>query len=127
MAATRSDLEAKCSLPLEVGLCSSRQSRWFFNTTSSHCEAFNYTGCRGNDNRFETRSACKQTCEPHRCEPVRCKMFCPFGWVKDVNGCDICQCVNPCKVKPTVCLVYCHVWYLFLLCCIFTNYFPQSI
>ncbi|KAI0222387.1 Papilin [Lamellibrachia satsuma] len=95
--ATRSDLEAKCSLPLEVGLCSSRQSRWFFNTTSSHCEAFNYTGCRGNDNRFETRSACKQTCEPHRCEPVRCKMFCPFGWVKDVNGCDICQCVNPCK------------------------------
>ena len=98
MAAVRGDLESKCSLPMEVGLCSSRQARWHFNLTSSRCEPFNYTGCRGNDNRFETRSACIAECDPDRCEPVTCRMFCPFGWATDGEGCEICQCRNPCKV-----------------------------
>ena len=98
MAAIRGDLESKCSLPMEVGLCSSRQARWHFNLTSSRCEPFNYTGCRGNDNRFETRSACIAECDPDRCEPVTCRMFCPFGWATDGEGCEICQCRNPCKV-----------------------------
>ena len=97
--AKRPDLESRCSLAIEVGLCGGRERKWFFNLTSNTCEEFKYTGCRGNDNRFDSVEACIQTCEPNRCAPVTCKMMCPFGWAKDENGCEICQCVNPCEVK----------------------------
>ncbi|KAI0222388.1 Papilin [Lamellibrachia satsuma] len=95
--AKRPDVESRCSLAQEVGLCNSRELKWFFNVTSNKCEAFNYTGCRGNGNRFDSKTECNQTCAPHHCEPVRCRMFCPFGWAKDENGCEICECVNPCE------------------------------
>ncbi|KAK2181081.1 hypothetical protein NP493_413g02087 [Ridgeia piscesae] len=94
---TPSDLNRKCVLAIDVGRCSSRELKWFFNLTSSVCQAFNYTGCRGNPNRFNSKAECRQTCEPHRCEPPRCGEKCQFGSVKDVNGCDTCQCINPCK------------------------------
>ncbi|XP_038046743.1 multiple epidermal growth factor-like domains protein 6 [Patiria miniata] len=29
------------------------------------------------------------------CPGVRCRMACPFGYVKDDNGCDICRCKRP--------------------------------
>jgi len=33
------------------------------------------------------------------CRPVRCRMYCRFGWAKDsITGCDICACYNPCNV-----------------------------
>ena len=98
-AAKRPDLEPSCSLALEVGLCNSRELKWFFNVTSDKCQAFNYTGCRGNGNRFDSKEACGLTCTASACSPVRCLMFCPFGFVKDDNGCDICRCINPCRVR----------------------------
>ena len=102
-SAKRPDLESRCSLPIEVGLCEGRERKWFFNLTSNTCGEFNYTGCRGNDNRFDSVAECRQTCEPIRCAPVTCKMMCPFGWAKDNNGCEICQCVNPCEVIQIYC------------------------
>ena len=95
----RPDLATQCSLAIEVGLCNSLELRWFFNLTSSKCEVFNYTGCRGNHNRFDSVSECMETCDPNGCPLVTCKMMCPFGWAQDDKGCDICQCVNPCKVN----------------------------
>lgn len=30
--------------------------------------------------------------EPEECEPVACEVFCPFGFVTDPAGCEICEC-----------------------------------
>ena len=34
------------------------------------------------------------------CSPVTCRMFCQFGFMRDRNGCEICQC-NPAPAPPT--------------------------
>ncbi|CAD5122915.1 DgyrCDS11314 [Dimorphilus gyrociliatus] len=32
------------------------------------------------------------------CEPVRCKMYCEFGWKRDSkSGCEICKCADSCE------------------------------
>ena len=98
-AAIRPDLPSPCSLGIEVGLCNTLEQKWFFNLTSNTCEAFNYTGCRGNDNRFDSVTECSQTCSTNRCSRVVCMKFCPFGFVQDGNGCDICECMDPCVVS----------------------------
>ena len=28
------------------------------------------------------------------CEPTKCK--CPYGFLKDKNGCHVCKCIDPC-------------------------------
>ena len=53
---------ATCFLPLEVGSCKSRFPRWFYNTTSSQCELFIYSGCHGNKNQFWTLNECINLC-----------------------------------------------------------------
>ncbi|CAH1272597.1 HGF [Branchiostoma lanceolatum] len=32
---------------------------------------------------------------PSDCKPVRCRMFCKFGWQIDENGCEMCRCNEP--------------------------------
>ncbi|XP_019643332.1 PREDICTED: uncharacterized protein LOC109484493 [Branchiostoma belcheri] len=32
---------------------------------------------------------------PSDCRPVRCRMFCKFGWQIDENGCEVCRCNQP--------------------------------
>ena len=32
------------------------------------------------------------------CSPVRCLLFCQYGFTKDENGCDICMCRDPYEV-----------------------------
>ncbi|XP_002158859.2 BPTI/Kunitz domain-containing protein 4 isoform X1 [Hydra vulgaris] len=44
-------------------------------------------------------------CRP-RCGPF-CKMFCPYGYVLDKNGCPTCRCNSQPKCGP-VCMIYCE-------------------
>lgn len=36
--------------------------RWYFDRRAGRCEQFEYGGCNGNKNNFETESECQQTC-----------------------------------------------------------------
>ncbi|XP_057316152.1 antistasin-like [Hydractinia symbiolongicarpus] len=38
------------------------------------------------------------------CSGVNCRMYCPFGFETDSNGCEICRCRTEC---PPVCRIYC--------------------
>ncbi|KAL8179836.1 UNVERIFIED_CONTAM: hypothetical protein K2H54_073377 [Gekko kuhli] len=51
-----------CKLPMVPGPCEARIPRFYYNSTSRLCVAFNYGGCKGNQNRFATKEECRQTC-----------------------------------------------------------------
>ncbi|XP_039883527.1 tissue factor pathway inhibitor a isoform X2 [Simochromis diagramma] len=51
-----------CALKDEPGPCRAIKDRYFFNVDSGRCELFEYGGCGGNQNNFETLEECEETC-----------------------------------------------------------------
>ncbi|XP_030614800.1 tissue factor pathway inhibitor a isoform X2 [Archocentrus centrarchus] len=51
-----------CALKDEAGPCRAIKDRYFFNVNSGRCELFEYGGCGGNKNNFETLEECEETC-----------------------------------------------------------------
>lgn len=45
-----------------MGPCRAIKERYFFSVDTGHCELFDYGGCAGNANNFETLEACEETC-----------------------------------------------------------------
>ena len=52
-----------CTQPLVKGDCRAAKRRFYFNVETNRCELFEYSGCDGNDNNFETRNECMLTCQ----------------------------------------------------------------
>ncbi|XP_017062546.1 papilin isoform X2 [Drosophila ficusphila] len=69
-----------CSQPPEAGECDNRTTAWFYDNENMACTAFTYTGCGGNENRFETRDQCERQC----------------GEFKDVDVCNEPATSGPC-------------------------------
>merc|ERR1712168_1587583 len=50
---------------------------------------------------------------PNSCAPVRCRMFCFYGWAKGPNGCPVCKCAGPAAATaddvkcPPLCRMMC--------------------
>lgn len=61
-----SEEEDVCSLPSMVGgpevWCRAMHQRWYYNSEAKKCESFNWGGCGGNANRFNTEEECKERC-----------------------------------------------------------------
>ncbi|CAD5231575.1 unnamed protein product [Bursaphelenchus xylophilus] len=51
-----------CGLAPERGNCSGEQQKFYFLAEWQSCFAFKYSGCGGNENRFDTREECEQAC-----------------------------------------------------------------
>lgn len=54
---------AICSLREDAGPCRGIYNRFAFNSESRQCVAFDYGGCRGNQNNFLTQEECETTCQ----------------------------------------------------------------
>uniref|UniRef100_A0A674JEZ0 BPTI/Kunitz inhibitor domain-containing protein n=1 Tax=Terrapene triunguis TaxID=2587831 RepID=A0A674JEZ0_9SAUR len=54
-----------CRLPADPGSCYAMIPRWFYNWQAKKCEKFNYGGCDGNENNFETQTECLGKCGGH--------------------------------------------------------------
>nr|XP_026695132.1 papilin-like isoform X6 [Ciona intestinalis] len=52
----------RCREEKLVGPCKARMPRFYFDTNAGRCRLFTYGGCRGNENRFLTPWACRDTC-----------------------------------------------------------------
>ncbi|XP_026579467.1 kunitz/BPTI-like toxin [Pseudonaja textilis] len=51
-----------CYLPADPRTCKINASAFYYNSASNSCQEFLYGGCKGNSNRFETKSECHHTC-----------------------------------------------------------------
>lgn len=56
------DRRVTCQLPPVAGPCSSTRHVWYYDASRSACDTFVYSGCLGNDNRYDSREECESTC-----------------------------------------------------------------
>ncbi|XP_038645132.1 tissue factor pathway inhibitor-like isoform X2 [Scyliorhinus canicula] len=58
----RSALPTLCKAPADRGNCTESITKYFYNNSIDNCETFNYSGCGGNMNKFNTKQLCRRTC-----------------------------------------------------------------
>ncbi|XP_062861822.1 tissue factor pathway inhibitor a isoform X2 [Trichomycterus rosablanca] len=51
-----------CALKKDEGPCKAVLDRFYFDTDTRRCERFEYGGCQGNENNFETLEECEDMC-----------------------------------------------------------------
>ncbi|XP_061486121.1 kunitz-like toxin PcKuz2 [Rhineura floridana] len=54
-----------CIIPPDGGLCFVLQEHWYYNYEKKMCLPFNWGGCGGNENNFESRKACESACSKY--------------------------------------------------------------
>ncbi len=55
-------LSEMCRLPKESGPCYADFLRFYFDDSIGECRPFNFGGCQGNQNNFETQQECYEQC-----------------------------------------------------------------
>ncbi|XP_043651988.1 papilin isoform X5 [Drosophila teissieri] len=51
-----------CLLPKSAGPCTGFTKKWYFDVDRNRCEEFQYGGCYGTNNRFDSLEQCQGTC-----------------------------------------------------------------
>lgn len=51
-----------CDLPPNPGPCDAAFERWYYDSSTGHCETFTYGGCGGNANRYLSKALCMESC-----------------------------------------------------------------
>lgn len=64
-------MQTICTQPLRVGNCDRSVRRYWYSASTRECQSFEFTGCQGNDNNFETLVDCQTFCRNAAPEP-RC-------------------------------------------------------
>ncbi|KAK7904997.1 hypothetical protein WMY93_017604 [Mugilogobius chulae] len=55
--------KVRCTESPDTGSCRESYSKWYYEPREQSCFPFNYGGCYGNDNRFDTEQQCKDFCK----------------------------------------------------------------
>ncbi|XP_017110689.1 male accessory gland serine protease inhibitor [Drosophila elegans] len=48
---------------LSGSTCRGLLMKWTYRKDTNDCVDFNYTGCHGNNNRFDSKEQCEQSCK----------------------------------------------------------------
>lgn len=51
-----------CLLYQDRGNCSNMTSKFFYDKQDGVCKQFMYSGCSGNENRFDSKQECERQC-----------------------------------------------------------------
>ncbi|CAH1278805.1 unnamed protein product [Diabrotica balteata] len=51
-----------CFAPPERGTCNDLHQAWFYDPRSALCQPFVYSGCGGNENKFDSKDDCEKAC-----------------------------------------------------------------
>lgn len=110
-------VQDRCSLRPHPGRCSGNETRWYYDNRVNGCYPFTFTGCQGNSNNFFDRQQCESACyqgvvdtriddeeneisrncvqHDEECQRLQC----PYGVSRsyDSEGCQRCECENPCR------------------------------
>jgi hypothetical protein len=89
----------RCALPFDPGLCTA--IRHVYAAVDGQCAAFEYGGCEGNDNRFNTLEECLAVCQG-----APSVNACPEGRVPD-EICLECRPAGGCSKLMEVCALPC--------------------
>lgn len=57
-----------CDLSPLAGGCEDNVTRWYYDSYTSRCDEFTFTGCYGNKNNFEDQRSCERACQHRRNE-----------------------------------------------------------
>ncbi|KAK9405055.1 protease inhibitor 3-like [Crotalus adamanteus] len=95
----------RCLQPLDFGQCEDQKPHYYYNQNSKKCKKFDYRGCKGNGNNFESFKECIHQCieKPGVCPKAPpgmitiCLAKCGSDW----------QCERKQKCCPYGCLVDC--------------------
>lgn len=52
-----------CELPKVVGPCNGNMEQYWYDKSKDECFTFNYGGCQGNGNKFDTQEFCENRCK----------------------------------------------------------------
>ncbi|KAI1895442.1 hypothetical protein AGOR_G00106320 [Albula goreensis] len=55
--------KVRCTDPPKTGPCRASMTNWYYDPLERKCFRFNYGGCEGNENRFETSENCLRNCK----------------------------------------------------------------
>ena len=75
--------KSSCLAAPRHGSCHLNQPRWFFSHWDNICKPYNYSGCGGNNNNFQSEETCRRLCPPmlipataSRCQKLRVRGEC---------------------------------------------------
>nr|XP_040054853.1 kunitz-type protease inhibitor 1a isoform X1 [Gasterosteus aculeatus aculeatus] len=54
--------KVRCTELPDTGTCRDSLTKWYYDPLQEHCLPFNYGGCQGNNNRFDTEEVCARMC-----------------------------------------------------------------
>nr|AJP06037.1 Kunitz-type protease inhibitor [Oplegnathus fasciatus] len=54
--------KVRCTEHPRTGGCRDSLTKWYYNPLHKDCFRFNYGGCQGNENRFDSKEACQKVC-----------------------------------------------------------------
>ncbi|XP_040916903.1 kunitz-type protease inhibitor 1a [Toxotes jaculatrix] len=54
--------KVRCTEPPNTGSCRDSFTKWYYNPIQQDCFRFNYGGCQGNENRFDSKESCMRLC-----------------------------------------------------------------
>ncbi|XP_041970064.1 papilin-like isoform X2 [Aricia agestis] len=88
-----------CAQPLEPGNCLENIMQWYYEQSRDDCQQFLYTGCSGNDNRFETREECLGRCR--KTPPAPTTTVSPPNAIYEAE-CEMPESLVPCGENVTI-------------------------